>query len=247
MFPWSPSNSKIQPQWLALMRSTWGLYVVPLCFGRANCSALSPSPRGHWTASKVNNLNQTTCLIYNSLLPMCTCCICPLFTLKFWNFLLWILSHTNTTLQTECWCWWDMCYFVHTHGSWNDKKHTSESNWITPSQNIGHSLQSRRCGSCDCLQETLSTPETQCQATHPSPFIASAYYSIMSVCVISWTTDNDLCVFKCKHRSILIKMLQLLSYCKSGMFLCWSRAVKSGVNQGLYLFLVLHFWHGMPI
>ena len=25
------------------------------------------------------------------------------------------------------------------------------------------------------------------------------------------------------------------------MFLCWSRAVRSGENQGLYLFLVLHF------
>ena len=25
------------------------------------------------------------------------------------------------------------------------------------------------------------------------------------------------------------------------MFLCWSRAVKSGVNQGLYFFLVLNF------
>jgi hypothetical protein len=24
------------------------------------------------------------------------------------------------------------------------------------------------------------------------------------------------------------------------MFLCWSRAVRSGVNHGLYLFLVLH-------
>ena len=28
------------------------------------------------------------------------------------------------------------------------------------------------------------------------------------------------------------------------MFLCWSRAVWSGVNQGLYLFLVLHFLNG---
>ena len=28
------------------------------------------------------------------------------------------------------------------------------------------------------------------------------------------------------------------------MFLCWSRAGKSGVNQGLYLFLVLHFLNG---
>ena len=28
------------------------------------------------------------------------------------------------------------------------------------------------------------------------------------------------------------------------MFLCWSRAVRSGVNQGLYLFLVLHFLNG---
>ena len=28
------------------------------------------------------------------------------------------------------------------------------------------------------------------------------------------------------------------------MFLCWSRAVKSGVNQGLYLFLVLYFLNG---
>ena len=28
------------------------------------------------------------------------------------------------------------------------------------------------------------------------------------------------------------------------MFLCWSRAVKSGVNQGLYLFLVIHFLNG---
>ena len=28
------------------------------------------------------------------------------------------------------------------------------------------------------------------------------------------------------------------------MFLCWSRAVRSGVNQGLYLFLVLHFLKG---
>ena len=25
------------------------------------------------------------------------------------------------------------------------------------------------------------------------------------------------------------------------MFLCWLRAVRSGENQGLYLFLVLHF------
>ena len=29
--------------------------------------------------------------------------------------------------------------------------------------------------------------------------------------------------------------------------LCWSRAVKSGVNQGLYLFLVLHFLNGACI
>jgi hypothetical protein len=28
------------------------------------------------------------------------------------------------------------------------------------------------------------------------------------------------------------------------MFLCWSRAVRSGVNQGLYLFLVLNFLNG---
>ena len=28
------------------------------------------------------------------------------------------------------------------------------------------------------------------------------------------------------------------------VFLCWSRAVKSGVNQGLYLFLVLYFLKG---
>ena len=28
------------------------------------------------------------------------------------------------------------------------------------------------------------------------------------------------------------------------VFLCWSRAVKSGVNQGLYLSLVLHFLKG---
>ena len=28
------------------------------------------------------------------------------------------------------------------------------------------------------------------------------------------------------------------------MFLCWSRAVRSGVNQGLYLFLALHFVKG---
>ena len=28
------------------------------------------------------------------------------------------------------------------------------------------------------------------------------------------------------------------------VFLCWSKAVKSGVNQGLYLFLVLHFLKG---
>ena len=28
------------------------------------------------------------------------------------------------------------------------------------------------------------------------------------------------------------------------MFFCWSRAVRSGVNQGLLLFLVLHFLNG---
>jgi hypothetical protein len=28
------------------------------------------------------------------------------------------------------------------------------------------------------------------------------------------------------------------------MFLCWARVVKSGVNKGLYLFLVLHFLNG---
>ena len=28
------------------------------------------------------------------------------------------------------------------------------------------------------------------------------------------------------------------------MFLCWLRAVRSGENQGLYLFLVLHFLNG---
>ena len=27
------------------------------------------------------------------------------------------------------------------------------------------------------------------------------------------------------------------------IFLCWSRAVKSGVNQGLYLFFVLYFFN----
>ena len=30
----------------------------------------------------------------------------------------------------------------------------------------------------------------------------------------------------------------------SRMFLCWSRAFRSGVNQGLFLFLVLHFFKG---
>ena len=30
----------------------------------------------------------------------------------------------------------------------------------------------------------------------------------------------------------------------TGFFLCWSRAVRSGENQGLYLFLVLHFLNG---
>ena len=28
------------------------------------------------------------------------------------------------------------------------------------------------------------------------------------------------------------------------VFLCWSRAVKSGMNQGLYLFFVPHFLNG---
>ena len=28
---------------------------------------------------------------------------------------------------------------------------------------------------------------------------------------------------------------------EASVFLCWSRAVRSGVNQGLYLFLVLYF------
>ena len=31
------------------------------------------------------------------------------------------------------------------------------------------------------------------------------------------------------------------------MLLCWSRAVRSGVNQGLYLFLVLHFLNGASL
>ena len=38
-----------------------------------------------------------------------------------------------------------------------------------------------------------------------------------------------------------ISMLFDANAIRHRMFLCWSRAVRSGVNQRLYLFLVLHF------
>ena len=36
----------------------------------------------------------------------------------------------------------------------------------------------------------------------------------------------------------------MLMQSATGCCLCWSKAVRSGLNQGLYLFLVLHFLNG---
>ena len=46
-------------------------------------------------------------------------------------------------------------------------------------------------------------------------------------------------------RRCILRVLFDASAVRHRMFLCWSRAVRSGVNQGLYLFLVLHFLNGM--
>ena len=43
-------------------------------------------------------------------------------------------------------------------------------------------------------------------------------------------------------KGCLSRGLLYASAVRHRMFLCWSRVVKSGVNEGLYLFLVLHFF-----
>jgi hypothetical protein len=129
------------------MRSTWGLYVVPLCFGRVNCSALSRPLKGQWTASKSNNLNQTTCMIYNSAPHVSPVAHVAYVHCLSWNSGTFCYEYRTTSTQLyrqSVGVGGDMCYFVHTHGSWNDKKHTSESNWITPSLPAGMSVAASR-------------------------------------------------------------------------------------------------------
>ena len=45
-------------------------------------------------------------------------------------------------------------------------------------------------------------------------------------------------------KSCISRGLFNASAVRQRMFLCWSRAVRFGVNQGLYLFLVTHFLKG---
>ena len=60
-------------------------------------------------------------------------------------------------------------------------------------------------------------------------------FAFLTVCVY-W--------FLSSLKSCISRRLFDASAVRHRMFLCWSRAVWSGVNQGLYLFLVLHFLNG---
>lgn len=56
--------------------------------------------------------------------------------------------------------------------------------------------------------------------------------AFLTDCVYWFLTSLNSCISRGLFDAIAVR---------HRMFLCWSRAVRSGVNQGLYLFLVLHF------
>ena len=59
--------------------------------------------------------------------------------------------------------------------------------------------------------------------------------AFLTDCVYWFLTSLNSCISRGLFDAIAVR---------HRMFLCWSRAVRSGVNQGLYLFLVLHFLNG---
>ena len=60
-------------------------------------------------------------------------------------------------------------------------------------------------------------------------------FSFLTACVYCFLTSLKSCISRVLFNANAVR---------HRMFLCWSRAVSSGVNQGLYLFLVLHFLNG---
>ena len=60
-------------------------------------------------------------------------------------------------------------------------------------------------------------------------------FAFLTDCVYWFLTSLNCCISRGLFEAIAVR---------HRMFLCWSRAVRSGVNQGLYLFLVLHFLNG---
>ena len=57
-------------------------------------------------------------------------------------------------------------------------------------------------------------------------------FAFLTDCVYWFLTSLSSCISR--------GLFDAIAVCHR-MFLCWSRAVRSGVNQGLYLFLVQHF------
>jgi hypothetical protein len=62
--------------------------------------------------------------------------------------------------------------------------------------------------------------------------------------IVSQESKGYVYWFPTSLKSCILRGLFDASAVRHRKFLCWSRAVKSGVNQGLYLFLVLHFLKG---
>ena len=60
-------------------------------------------------------------------------------------------------------------------------------------------------------------------------------FAFLTECVYWFLTSLNSCISLGLFNAIVVR---------HRMFLCWSRAVRSGVNQGLYLFLFLHFLKG---
>ena len=65
-------------------------------------------------------------------------------------------------------------------------------------------------------------------------YLKKLVFAFLTACVYRFLTSLKSC----------ISFLFDANAVRHRMFLCWSRAVRSGVNQGLYLFLVLHFLNG---
>ena len=89
---------------------------------------------------------------------------------------------------------------------------------------------------CSYSPWTLQCPRTFWSLLQDAHFcLKKLAFAFLTACVYWFLTSL---------KSLISRGLFDANAVRHRIFLCWSRAVKSGVNQGLYLFLVLHCFNG---